>query len=153
MVLACAKQEVTAESLPDEVIVEKEVTMEISVLVNGKALKAILFDNSSSVALYELLQQGDLTIEMQDYSNFEKVGQLPKTLPQNNESIETEAGDLILYQGNSFVIYYDRNRWSLTRLGKIIGIDQAGLKKILGQGNVTVTLSTQDYTIHSDLRP
>ena len=151
--LACAKQEITAETLPDEVIVEKEKNMEISVLVNGKALKAILFDNSSSVALYELLQQGDLTIEMQDYSNFEKVGQLPKTLPQNDETIETEAGDLILYQGNSFVIYYDRNRWSLTRLGKIVGIDQAGLKQILGPGDVAVTLSTQDYTIHSDWRP
>lgn len=61
---------------------------------------------------------------MHDYSNFEKVGPLGATLPTNDEQITTQAGDLILYQGSSFVIYYDTNSFSLTRLGKIDNVSQ-----------------------------
>lgn len=48
-----------------------------------------------------------------------------------------------MYQGNSFVIYYDTNTWNFTRLGKIDGISKAELKELLGKGNVTVTLSAR----------
>lgn len=39
--------------------------------------------------------------------NMEKVGSLGMTLPRNDRQITAAPGDLILYQGNSFVIYYD----------------------------------------------
>ena len=78
---------------------------------------------------------------MRDYANMEKVGTLPVDLPRNDEPINTDACDLILYQGNSFVIYYDTNSWSLTRLGRIDNITKSELKSILGTGDVTVTLS------------
>ena len=78
---------------------------------------------------------------MHDYSNFEKVGSLPEELPRNDEQITTESGDLILYQGNQFVIYYDTNSWNFTRLGKIKDVTQEELKTILGTGNVTAVLS------------
>jgi chitodextrinase len=71
----------------------------------------------------------------------EKVGGLGKTLPTNDERITTEPGDLILYQGNALVIYYAPNTWTFTRLGKITGVTGEELKTILGNGNVTVTLS------------
>lgn len=48
---------------------------------------------------------------------------------------------MILYQGNSFVIYYDTNSWTLTRLGKINDVTQEELKEILGSGDVTAVLS------------
>lgn len=70
-----------------------------------------------------------------------KVGPFPKSLPRNDEQISTEAGDLILYQGNSFVIYYDTNSWNFTRLGKIDNVTQQELKEILGSGSVTAVLS------------
>lgn len=104
---------------------------------------ASLADNSSAEALKELLSQGPLTIEMHDYGNFEKVGPIGTDLPRNDEQITTEPGDLILYQGNSFVIYYDTNSWNFTRLGKINNATQEELKEALGSGNVTVTLSLQ----------
>ncbi len=72
----------------------------------------------------------------------EKVGDLGVTLPRNDENITTSAGDLILYQGNQFVIYYDTNHWSLTRLGKIDNITTQELKNILGKSDVTVKLSS-----------
>ena len=104
-------------------------------------LTATLNDNSSSHALLELLQKGELTIEMHDYGNFEKVGSLPATLPRNDKQITTEPGDIILYLGNQITFYYDTNSWNFTLLGKIDNVTQAELKKILGTGNITAELS------------
>lgn len=80
-------------------------------------------------------------ISMHDYASMEKVGSLGTSLPTNDENITTEPGNLILYLGNQFVIYYGPNTWNFTRLGKINNINAAELKKILGNGNVTVELS------------
>ena len=103
-------------------------------------LTATLYDNSSSRALVELLQKSPVTINMHDFSNFEKVGDLPVTLPRNDTPTDTDAGDLILYLGKRFVIYYDKNNWDFTPLGKVDGVTKAELKKILGEGNVTAVL-------------
>lgn len=62
-------------------------------------------------------------------------------LKSDDERITTAAGDLILYQGDKFVIYYDTNSWNFTRLGKIKNISETELKNILGENNVTVTLT------------
>lgn len=64
-------------------------------------------------------------------------------LPQNDEQITTGAGDIILYQGGSLVIYYDTNSWNFTRIGKIEGVTKEELLKALGTGDVTVTFSLQ----------
>lgn len=104
-------------------------------------LTATLYDNSSSRALVELLQKAPVTIDMHDFSNFEKVGELPVTLPRNDTPTDTDAGDLILYLGKRFVIYYDKNSWDFTPLGKVDNITKPELKKILGKGNVTAVLS------------
>ena len=109
--------------------------------IGNKVLTATLVDNSSTRALIALLSERDITINMKDYGNFEKVASLNTSLPQNNEQITTQSGDLILYQGNQFVIYYDHNSWNFTRLGKINNISQQELKAILGIGDVTVRLS------------
>lgn len=115
----------------------------LHIQVGETSFTATLVDNSSAQALKELLAEGPLTIDMSDYGNFEKVGSLGTTLPRNDEQITTEPGDLILYQGNSFVIYYDTNSWNFTRLGKINNATQAELKEALGDGDVTVTLSIE----------
>lgn len=120
---------------------EKEKMLKIK--VENRTMTAALVENSSTAALKDLLAKGEITIHMSDYGNFEKVGSLGAVLPRNDEQITTEAGDLILYQGNSFAIYYDTNSWNFTRLGKINDITQAELKSILGNGNVTVTLSME----------
>ena len=119
---------------------EKSET-KLLISVGDTELTATLADNSSAQALVELLKQGDITIDMSDYSNFEKVGELPETLPTNDEQLDTDYGDLILYLGHRFVIYYDKNSWSFTKLGHIDNITQEELKAILGEGDVTVTLS------------
>ena len=84
-----------------------------------------------------------MTIGMSDYGNMEKMGPIGKDLPTNDEEITTKAGDLILYQGNSLVIYYDENSWNFTRLGKIEGVTGEELLDAFGDGDVTVTFSLQ----------
>lgn len=130
---------------------EAAVANKIAIEVNGHTLTATLAENTSAQALLELLREAPITIEMQDYGNFEKVGSLGAALPRNDEQITTQAGDLILYQGNQLTIYYDTNTWNFTRLGKIDNITQSELKEILGTGSVTVTLSL--YNIQEESNP
>ena len=109
--------------------------------VNDKVFTASLENNSSADALLQLLSEGPITISMRDYGNMEKVGALNTSLPTNDEHITTEAGDIILYQGNALVIYYAPNTWNFTKLGKINDVTAEELMEALGDGNVSVTLS------------
>lgn len=113
----------------------------LHITINDTTLTASLEDNSSAAALRELLAEGPVTIDMQDYAGMEKVGALGAELPENNEEVTTQAGDLILYQGDRFVIYYAPNTWSLTRLGRIDGVSAEELRELLGGGDVRATLS------------
>ncbi len=120
---------------------EEKSDNKLKISVNGTELTATLEDNSSAQALTELLKQGNITVDMSDYGNFEKVGDLPQSLPKNDEKITTVPGDIILYQGNKITIYYAENTWDFTKLGHIDNITQEELKEILGDDDVTVTLS------------
>ena len=114
-----------------------KISIQITSDSGSHSLAATLADNSSATAFYELLKKGPLTVDMHDYGSFEKVGSLGTKLPRNDSQITTQAGDIILYQGNQITIYYDTNSWNFTRLGKVDGVTQAQLKKILGKGDVT----------------
>ena len=118
---------------------------EIVLTVAGTTLTVEWAENSTVDALMDLLRRsGPITLDMSDYGGFEKGAPLPESLPQNNEQMNTDAGDIILYQGKQFVIYYDKNSWSLTPLGKVTGMTKAELKALLSEGNVTATLSLSD---------
>ena len=118
-------------------------TMNMKITIGGTTVTATLVENTSTAALLTLLGQGPLTYEAHDYGDFEKVGNIGHTLPQNNEDITTSAGDIILYQGTSICLYYDVNNWDFTRLGRIDGLSASEIRTFLkaGEGNVSVTLS------------
>ncbi len=124
----------------------KSQTNKLILTIGSRMLTATLVDNTSAEALKDLLSDGPITINMNDYGNFEKVGELPQSLPRNDEDITTVPGDLILYLGRNFVIYYDTNHWDFTRLGKIDNISQKELKEILGTGKVEVSLSLPEQS-------
>lgn len=115
----------------------------LKIEIGQETFTATLANNSSVDALKELLKNGSLTLKMSDYAGMEKGADLGVTLPQNNQQMNTTAGDIILYQGRTLVIYYDTNSWSLTPIGKINDLDEALLKETLGSGDVTVTFSLQ----------
>ena len=113
----------------------------LKITVGDRIFYAEPENNSSAQDLCSLLTQGPLTITMRDYGGFEKVGTLPQSLSRNDETIRTQPGDIILYQGNQISIYYDTNTWSLTRLARIE--TPAGLKEALTGAEVTVTFSLE----------
>lgn len=115
---------------------------QITIKVGDKdTFTASLNENSSAKALLKMLESGPVTIDMHDYANMEKVGSLPESLPRNDTYFMVQPGDLVLYLGNQFVIYYDNNSYDFTHLGKINGnYTGSQLKSILGDGSVTVTL-------------
>ncbi len=136
--VSASKDDVAAwyESLP-----LKKAEQKLQITVGDNVLTASLAENSSAQAFAELLKKGSITVDMHDYGSFEKVGELPETLPRCDERITTEPGDIILYLGNNITIYYDVNTWDFTKLGHIDNITQDTLKNILGDGNVSVTFS------------
>lgn len=118
------------------------------ITIGGVTQSATMVSNSSTQALVAQLQQGDITYEARDYGNFEKVGNLGHSFPENNEYIVTVPGDLILYQGRSLCIYYAQNSWDFTRVGKLDNMTQQQVKDFVkaGGGSVTVKLSLTDKT-------
>lgn len=120
--------------------VKKEAEQLLRIDINGNVLYADFEDNTSAEALKDQLLSQSLTMLMEDYGGFEKVGDLPFSLPTNDESITTSAGDVILYQGNKLTIYYDQNTWEFTKVAKIRDAD-ASLKDMLGEGTVSATFS------------
>lgn len=111
------------------------------ITVGEQQFYATFADNSSAEEFQQLLAQGPLTIQMEDYGGFEKVGPLGTTLTRNDESITTQPGDVILYQGNQITIYYGTNTWNFTRLATID--DPTDLQIKLGEGTVSVTFSLE----------
>ena len=138
-----------AAAAPDTGDIQKEGDLMIYAHVGEQVLAIVPEDNSSAEDssaedFIALLQKGDITIEMEDYGGFEKVGSLGRSLSTNDRRITTEPGDVILYQGNSVTIYYDTNTWNFTLLGRIQGLSQEDMKDILGEGSVSVTFSLNE---------
>ena len=85
---------------------EENSEMQMNVQVGGSTFTATLEENEAVDALVEMMEQGPVTIQMSDYSGFEKVGPLGTSLPTSNQQTTTQAGDIVLYQGNQIVMFY-----------------------------------------------
>ena len=118
--------------------IKKEESEAMLLEVNGYTFEVELENNTSAKALKEYVSKEKRTLSLDDYGNFEKVGDLGITLPRNDETITTKEGDLILYSGNKLCLYYNQNTWDFTKLGHIK--DTTHLKEVLGKGSVQVTL-------------
>ena len=153
MMLLAAMLFVCCSSEENEIMAQT-MTQKLYITIGGVTKTATLVSNSSTEALVTQLQQGNITYEAHDYGNFEKVGALGFTFPENNEQINTVPGDLILYQGSNLCIYYDTNSWNFTRIGKLDNMTQTDIKTWVNAGgsNVTVTLSVSEPTGISQIK-
>ena len=121
---------------------DKDVSqMNICIDINGTQLTATLADTTAAEELAQRLGDEPVTVTLDEYGGFEKVGMLPWSLTASDRRTDTSPCDIMLYQGNSMTIFYDRNSWSYTRLGRIDNVTADELKSILGEGSVTITLS------------
>lgn len=134
------EEEAADMSSSDETDNEEGIgVMTMNVQVGDVSFTAALEENDAVSALIEMMEEGPVTLEMDDYSGFEKVGPLGTSLPASNSQTTTQAGDIVLYQGNQIVMFYGSNSWSYTRIGHIT--DLTGWEEALGSGSVTVTFS------------
>lgn len=136
-----ARPELQSEEAPTEKPEEKEseTIMKMQVKIGEKTFTATLEQNAAVRELTEMMREAPVTIEMHDYSGFEKVGPLGRSLPTENSRTVTEAGDIVLYNGDQIVMFYGSNTWSYTRLGRID--DLTGWEEALGSGDITAVFS------------
>lgn len=124
---------------------------QIVLTVGDKTMKATLADNAAARELTALLSNGPITIDMNDYGGFEKVGALPRSFTTFDRQITAEPGDIMLYQGRNMVIFYGSNSWSYTRLGRIDGATADNVKSFLGQGSISLKISLPDSSEISEI--
>lgn len=109
--------------------------------INGETVSVEWEDNESVEALMDLISTEPLSIQMSMYGGFEQVGSIGTSLPRNDVQTTTEAGDIVLYSGNQIVVFYGSNSWAYTRLGKVTDKSKAEMTELLGNGDVTITIS------------
>lgn len=114
--------------------------------VSGVTLSVALEANPATKALLCHLQQGNVVVQTSRYGGFEQVGTLPWSLPTSNSQLTTSPGDVILYNGNQLVVFFGRNSWSYTRLGRIENVSQEQLERLLNVPSCTFTLSVPQTT-------
>ena len=115
----------------------------LALRINDVPITVAWEDNASVDALKELVQENPLTVSMSRYGGFEQVGSLGSRLPSSDVRTTTTPGDIVLYSSNQIVIFYGSNSWAYTRLGHITDQDAAGMTDLLGNGDVTVTISME----------
>lgn len=131
----------------------------MNITIDNHVLEVALVDNSATRALVKRLQEGNISYSSSSYGNFETVGNIGFSLPTSNSSITTQAGDVILYQGNQICIFYGSNSWSYTRLGRISNASETELRNLLSAGTVNVTLSLADddatgiFSVNAESKP
>ena len=125
--------------LESDVEKEGQTEMKMNVQVGDYIFTATLENNEAVKELLDMMKEGPVTIEMDDYSGFEKVGSLGRSLTTSNSQTTTSAGDIVLYNGNNIVMFYGSNSWSYTRIGKID--DLSDWEKALGSGSITAVFT------------
>lgn len=109
--------------------------------IGNTTLTAVPADTEAARALLELLADGPVTIQAEEYGGFEMVGSLPKALPRADSRITTRPGDIMLYQGESIVFFFGSSTWAYTPLATIQDASAEELRQVLGGSAVSIALS------------
>ena len=143
----CSHKPVNEPSANEDEAIQEDTREDIEAMlqmrIGDTAVTVEWEDNESVQALRDLCTDNPLTIQMSMYGGFEQVGSIGQSLPRNDQQTTTGAGDIVLYSGNQIVVFYGSNSWSYTRLGHITDQDAAGMAELLGNGDVTITISME----------
>ena len=133
-----AEEEREESKAADEENEGAENTMRL--LIGEREVPVAWEGNASVNALKDLCP---ITIQMSRYGGFEQVGPIGQNIVREDEQTVTDSGDIVLYSGNQIVIFYGSNSWAYTRLGKITDKNAQQLKELLGNGDVTITITAE----------
>ena len=129
----------TSKTVPT--VDNSEAAKDMRMKINDVEVSVEWEENESVNALKQLVAEKPLTISMSMYGGFEQVGSIGQNLPRNDVQTTTGAGDIVLYSGNQLVVFYGSNSWAYTRLGKITDKSESQMKELLGNGDVTITIT------------
>ena len=76
---------------------------------NGVTKTATLVQNEATSELISLLEKEPINLSMTENGGFEKVGNLPQSLPTSDVRLTAQSGDIMLYIGNVLCIFYSSN--------------------------------------------
>lgn len=116
----------------------KEEYMKMQLSVNGHLFTATMADNKAARNFYDMAKESPISIRLQDYSGFEKVGPLDVELPRSDRQTSTQTSNIMLYAGDQIVVFYGSHSWSYTRLGKVDDLD--GWEEGLGRGAPSIRM-------------
>ena len=133
------EQPQTEKEAPSSTAAEEEESM-LTMMIGETEVTVVWEENESVQALRELCETAPLRIAMSMYGGFEQVGAIGTRLPGSDLQTTTAAGDIVLYSGSQFVVFYGSNAWAYTRLGRITDQRAEDLAALLGNGDVTITL-------------
>ncbi len=122
---------------------ETDMENMLKLMIGDTEVSVVWEDSETVAALKELVREQPLTVQMSMYGGFEQVGPLGTSLPREDVQTVTQAGDIVLYAGNQIVVFYGSNSWAYTRLGNITDKAASELSALLGNGDVTITLSLE----------
>lgn len=133
-------QETPVEPQDTEIAETEADTMRMSI---GKTDVTVEWESNQAVAdLQALVADAPLTVNLSMYGGFEQVGPLGTYLTSNDVQTTTAAGDIVLYSGNQIVLFYGSNSWAYTRLGHITSQSAEGMANLLGNGDVSITITS-----------
>ena len=136
-----------AQNAEEDMTVEQkgatEVTYNMQMKIGDIPVSVDWEDNDAVRALAELTAGDWHEYKLSMYGGFEQVGPLGSDLPAEDKQTTTEAGDIVLYQGNQIVVFYGSNSWAYTRLGHISDKNADELSELLGNGDVTISIRTE----------
>ena len=113
----------------------------MKIKIGNKTITATLYDNATAAEFKSMLP---VTFNMVELNRNEKYAELSKDIPVNASNPGTiQAGDLMLYGSNTFVLFYKTfsSSYSYTKIGRIDDVE--GLSDAVGSGNVTVTFKLE----------
>ena len=129
--------------LDAEIIPYEEENMKSNTLMMtvGDTTVAVDWEDNESVSALKELAVTGLAIQMSMYGGFEQVGSIGHRLPSHDVQTNTSSGDIVLYSSSQLVVFYGSNSWAYTRLGRITDKTPEEMRNLLGNGDVTITLT------------
>lgn len=125
----------------DEVNSGENIVKNIEIIVNDNVFTAEVYDNETAKSFVSMLP---ITVNMKDLNDNEKFYYLSDNLITDTFYPEQiHAGDLMLYNSNCLVLFYESfyTSYSYTAIGKIDDVD--GLKEAVGNGDVQITFQVK----------
>lgn len=111
--------------------------------INGQKLEVAWENNAAVTELTNLAKQG-VTIKSHLFGGFEQTGALPQALRSNDHQQTAHPGDIMLYNSDTFVVFFGKNDWAYTKLGHVTNLSSQELKHLLNRKQVTIELAVSE---------